>query len=319
MYILPIEELWSGRIDSKDDPNSFRFHQEVTLKDIHKLEGNENAFSIIGFESEEGVRRNKGRLGAAKAPNEVRKMLAKLPYNIGEAHTIDVGNVVCENEELENAQKELGQYITKLLNQSKTPIIIGGGHETLYGHYLGVREFVGAESSLGIINIDAHFDMRDDEVPSSGTMFKQILEADENAGYLCLGIQKFGNTKALFDKADELGCSYILEEDLSVNNVDDTFQAIDAFANQYDHIMLTLCTDAIISSEAPGVSAPSPFGLEPKVVRSLLRHIVSQKNITSFDISEVNPLLDEHDKTVRLAANLLAEVLANFRSIDAKV
>ena len=86
-----------------------------------------------------------------------------------------------------------------------TPIILGGGHETAYGHYLGVRNYIGKEAKLGIINIDAHFDLRPyNEQPSSGTMFRQILEQDENSSYLVLGIQRYGNTQALFDKADEL-------------------------------------------------------------------------------------------------------------------
>jgi len=61
------------------------------------------------------------------------------------------------------------------------------------------------------------------------------------------------------------------------------------------------------------VGAPSPLGLDPKIVRALLRYIVLQNNITSFDISDVNPLLDENGKTVRLAAHLVADTLVIFR------
>lgn len=314
IYTLPDSKLWDGRIDNESDEKHFRFHQAVQLKNVNDLE-DEHAFSLIGFECDEGVRRNKGRIGAAYAPNEIKKIIAKLPYNVGEVNTIDVGNIVCENDQLEEAQAELGHYTSKLLQLSKTPIILGGGHETLYGHYLGVRSFIGENSTLGIINIDAHFDMRDEDLPSSGTMFKQILDMDKNAGYLCLGIQEFGNTQALFKTADSYGCNYLFEEEITIDNYENTFQAIDTFAEQHDYIMLTLCTDSIISSEAPGVSAPSPFGLEPKVVRNLLRYIVSKQNITSFDISEVNPRLDEHNKTVRLAANLVAEVLKHFQKV----
>ena len=60
------------------------------------------------------------------------------------------------------------------------------------------------------------------------------------------------------------------------------------------------------------MGAPSPLGLDPKIVRALLRYIVLQNNITSFDISDVNPLLDENGKTVRLAAHLVADTLVNF-------
>lgn len=308
MYTLPDQQYWSGRIDSEEDRDSFRLHQVVALKEIEKLAANESAFGIVGFECEEGVRRNKGRLGAASAPNKIRQFLSSLPYNL-EKPLIDTGNVACEGQELEKAQGELGNHINKLYGSSCFPIILGGGHETLYGHYLGARKHIGPDASLGIINIDAHFDMRDDPIPSSGTMFRQILEQDPNAGYLCIGIQEFGNTKSLFRTAERLGCTYILEEDIEDNNFLHTFSQIDEFAAKYDYIILTLCTDCIIAYAAPGVSAPSPLGLDPKTVKVLLRYIAAKDNLLSFDISEVNPLYDENDRTVRLAAYLLAEVM----------
>ncbi|WP_245545004.1 arginase family protein [Lentibacillus jeotgali] len=75
---------------------------------------------------------------------------------------------------------------------------------------------------------------------------------------------------------------------------------------------MTLCTDSIVSSAAPGVSAPSPLGLNPKTVRSILAYAAEKYNLLSFDISEVNPLVDEGDKTIKLAAYLAAEVIRNF-------
>src|SRR5699024_11005027 len=112
-----------------------------------------------------------------------------------------------------------GKKITEILNHKHTPIILGGGHETLYGHYLGVRNYIKDNNSIGIINIDAHFDMSKEDFPSSGTLFKQILDEDSTAGYLCLGIQEFGNTKALFETAESYGCQYILEEDIPLINL----------------------------------------------------------------------------------------------------
>ena len=63
---------------------------------------------------------------------------------------------------------------------------------------------------------------------------------------------------------------------------------------------------------APGVSAPSPFGLHPKTVRDLIRHIVAKEKVLSFDVSEVNPVVDENNKTVTLAAQLINESLIHF-------
>ncbi|WP_142830816.1 formimidoylglutamase [Planococcus soli] len=313
MYKLPDSQLWQGRIDSSTDRDSFRFHQAVQTCALDDLSEEPSALAVVGFECEEGVRRNQGRLGAVEAPNAIRSSLASLPYNFDANQKIfDVGNVVCVGSSLEEAQQELGTTVQQLLEKSTTPIILGGGHETLYGHYLGVRGFAGADAKIGLINIDAHFDLREAEQPSSGTMFRQILEDYPNAGYLCLGIQTFGNTQALFKKAESLGCEYMLAEELNLSDMPAAVKTIDAFCAQYDIVLATLCTDSISASAAPGVSAPAPLGMDPVMVCKLLRYIVAKQNVKSFDISEVNPALDEQQRTVKLAAYLVAEVMDSF-------
>ncbi|WP_338752242.1 formimidoylglutamase [Bacillus sp. FJAT-52991] len=317
MYKASKQDLWTGRVDSVADKASYRLHQVVQLCDLNKqglAQDELKTCAIIGFECEEGVRRNKGRTGAAAAPNEIRIALAKLPWHgPEESMIIDAGNVTCENEQLEQAQQELGKYVTKLLSNKATTIILGGGHETLYGHYLGVREFIGQGASLGIINIDAHFDLRPyDEQTSSGTMFKQILDEDLACGYLPIGIQKYGNTKALFETARRFECGYILEDEITNGNFTHVFSVIDQFAAKHDYLILTLCTDVINAAYAPGVSAPSPFGLNPFAVRTLITYITQLEKTLSFDVSEVNPSLDENNRTVSLAAHLINEAIMSF-------
>ncbi|ALS74915.1 formimidoylglutamase [Planococcus rifietoensis] len=303
-------QLWQGRIDSETDFDSFRFHQAIDCVEPED-DVKPHALAIVGFECEEGVRRNEGRLGAKHAPDEIRKTLASLPYHFEQDQQLaDTGNIVCVGKNLEQAQQELGNHVEHLLRKSASPIILGGGHETLYGHYLGMRQFIGPDKTLGLINIDAHFDIREADAPSSGTMFRQILENDVHAGYLVLGIQSFGNTKALFKQADKLGCQYILAENLSTDPLTKT--VIDEFCDRYDYVLLTLCTDSIAAQAAPGVSAPAPFGLDPLLVRNLISYITRKANIRSFDISEVNPLLDENGRTVKLAAYLVAEAMDGF-------
>ncbi|MFJ7993082.1 formimidoylglutamase [Peribacillus frigoritolerans] len=318
MYTHPTLKYWNGRIDSQTDLDSFRYHQRVRLVPISELATSSNAsrtFGLIGFKCDEGVKRNKGRVGAAEGPDHIRQSLAKLPCHLpSQTELVDAGDVICESTDMEAAQSQLGSAVARILESKAIPIILGGGHETLYGHYLGIRKSIGSKARLGIINIDAHFDMRPYEnETSSGTMFKQILDEDQSCGYLCVGIQKQGNTKALFETAERSKVDYILEEDLSLYEMDETKRRINEFAKENDYIMLTLCTDVIDSAYAPGVSAPSPFGLDPKLVRAIIRHIVSNEKILSFDISEVNPSLDENNKTVTLAGHLINEVLLHFK------
>ncbi|SER97930.1 formiminoglutamase [Psychrobacillus sp. OK032] len=310
-----IEGVWSGRTDSlENNKESLRYHQIVELARLDTLDTKGKACVIIGFESDEGVRRNKGQIGAAKAPNELRSELAKLPWNLSsQKYLVDVGTIDCTGNDLEKAQQQLGDVVNQVLTKKMTPIILGGGHETAYGHYLGVRNNIGKAAKLGIINIDAHFDLRPyDEQSSSGTMFREILVQDENSSYLVIGIQRYGITQALFDKADELGVTYICEEDMHGEQQVQVNVAIEQFIQNNDFIMLTLCPDVLNAAFAPGVSASSPFGLSPYIVRTIIRTVTSSEKTKSFDISEVNPLLDENNRTVKLGAYLVNEAIISF-------
>lgn len=303
---------WTGRTDSQ---KGNRFHQMVRNVDSETLEMvNRKHFSLVGFESDEGVRRNKGRVGAAKAPNKIRSFLSNIAYSSNHKNLIDIGNVTCVDNYMEEAQVNLGEKVQKLLNNNYTPIILGGGHETFYGHYLGVRKSLGENKKIGMINLDAHFDLRQDEVPSSGTMFNQILTKDNKADYLCIGLQELSNTRELFSNAKELGVKYILATDLFP--LEKNLKKIEAFAKEQDFIVYTICSDVINQASAPGVSAPAPFGLEPNVVRDITHHIIKQPNFLSMDVSEVNPTYDVADQTARLISYIIGETLTNLNKSE---
>lgn len=75
-------EYWKGRVDSTDDYDTFRWHQWVKPIDLNeydkKFEG-PLGFAFIGFCSEQGVKRNKGRTGTALAPDFIRGQMSNLP------------------------------------------------------------------------------------------------------------------------------------------------------------------------------------------------------------------------------------------------
>lgn len=310
MLIQTNKSNWSGRTDSTTDRAAFRMHQVIKLAAPKESVSNKSC-TIIGFSSEEGVRRNNGRLGAAGGPDALRSELAKLPWRMpGDCELFDMGTIVCEDDQLEQAQATLGSAVRESLEKNTRPVILGGGHETAYGHYLGVREFLGPDAKLGVVNIDAHFDLRSyEEQPSSGTMFKQMLDSDPNVEYLVLGIQEFGNTDILFQEADKQGVSYVLEQDITSGGLDETLRKIALFIEKQDAVLLTLCSDVLNSAVAPGVSAPSPFGLDPLTVRKFIQTVASDEKTLSFDISEINPALDLQNQTVKLGAYLTNEAI----------
>ena len=125
---------WQGRDDSASEGSTaLRWHQQVLPCAPASAAGN----VLIGFCSDEGVRRNAGRIGAAAGPEACRHALANLAWH-GTDPVYDAGDVVCAGEQLEAAQAALGKQIAQLLNDGQRPLVIGGGHEVAWGTWQGV-------------------------------------------------------------------------------------------------------------------------------------------------------------------------------------
>src|SRR5262245_36867287 len=136
---------------------------------------------LIGFPQDEGVRRNHGRPGAAEAPHEIRQRLFRLTPHDGYTNTdltanppLDLGDVRIQGT-LEETQQALGEVVAAVLGRGAVPIVLGGGHETAFGHYLG---YAALQRQVGVINIDAHLDVRPcaEGRGTSGTPFRQAME-----------------------------------------------------------------------------------------------------------------------------------------------
>ncbi|MCJ8270793.1 MAG: arginase family protein, partial [Psychrosphaera sp.] len=181
------EFVWQGRVDDEEPQHlATRVHQLVSVLDAADP-SHRDGLAIVGFCSDEGVRRNKGRVGAKKSPDLLRQALANIPWSI-DRRVYDAGNIVCEGSELEQAHQELAGSVSRLLDMGHFPFVLGGGHEVAYGSWLGLFNHLQSQNSavtkgpvkigpvnIGIINFDAHFDLRKDtNGVSSGTPFYQI-------------------------------------------------------------------------------------------------------------------------------------------------
>lgn len=114
-----------------------------------------------------------------------------------------------------------------------------------------------------IVNLDAHFDLRAAECPSSGTPFRQIAElAGPEFSYTVLGIPRPNNTRALFHVAAGHGVRVITHEELlSLSPAEAADQAPQAVEG-HEHIHLSIDLDVLPADIAPGVSAPAAFGVD---------------------------------------------------------
>lgn len=317
-YRPPNLENWQGRSDVPPHSTFFQNIQRLDLNEVNSSMQGSLSFGLLGFCTDEGIRRNSGRIGAAQGPNALRQVLAKLPLHTRQRTVFDAGDIVCHNQDLEAAQAALGTAIAQLMANHITPIVIGGGHELAYGHYQGIAKSITKER-LDIINCDAHFDMRPllpKQQGSSGTPFLQIAKACKEAAnpfyYHCIGIQQTGNTANLFETADQHHVNTLLAE-----TIHDQPEKLPEFVNKIlktaEKIYLSLCLDVFAAAFAPGVSAPQAYGLTPMALMPILRTLAKSGKVVSYDIAELSPPLDKDHCTAKLAAHFVFEIIHHHK------
>ena len=304
-----IKPLWSGRNDG-ESPLYQRLFQAVQIEnDYSKISTKD--LVLHGFAVDEGVRRNKGRVGAKEAPGVVRKNMANFPVVVPNFSLYDFGDIHCDNNNLEFVQQQLAEKTSNVLRNGARSIVLGGGHEVTYVHYSGIRNAF-PNKKIGIINLDAHFDNREPEAEvgaSSGTGFWQIAQ-EAPIHSLHIGIQRNSNTLKLFDVAHQLGMNYILADELFFENLPSVYERIDELVASVDVLYLTICMDVFNASIAPGVSAAAYNGIfADATFMHFYRHILRQDKLVALDVAEVNPTYDIQERTARLAASLINEYL----------
>lgn len=295
-----MKDLWNGRFDS---------NEEVDLRLWQVIKGfDENTkgdgICFVGYNTDDGVERNQGRVGAKDGSNAIRKAMQSFPKVEG-IEVYDYKNL--SSQILEEAQKEYSNKISNVLKAGLFPIGLGGGHDIAYGSYSGIRKAY-PDKKIGIINFDTHLDIRPyNDGPTSGTSFKQILDNDKNVNYAIVGFKKQGNTKRLIDTAKSYN-TLILDEEDEENYI---ITELQKYVSQVDIVYITFCMDVFDATYAPGVSAPTVMGLDPKKGKRILRNLISTGKVVCVDFAEVNPLYDIDNRTAKLAGCLAYDIMLN--------
>nr|MBP9743081.1 formimidoylglutamase [Burkholderiales bacterium] len=228
-YLMPNASCWTCRSDAVVGDY---FCHNVIVYDLDKDILDKADFALLGFSCDVGVTRNLGRRGAKLAPSIIRSFLSWLTIPFCQT-VYDCGDILVEdNDSLLFAQQMLSNYVSKIVHSGTTPIVLGGGHETAYGHYLGLLNATNAD--IAILNFDAHFDLRDLTVNNnegtSGTPFRQIYYECQQRGrkfdYYCVGIQPLANVRALYEFAKETGTTFIEAHRVNAETVLELMQTI---------------------------------------------------------------------------------------------
>ncbi len=214
------------------------------------------------------------------------------------------------------------ELVLKSLEAGKVPMVLGGDHSVAAGTVAGVAEFYRRQNQkIGLIWIDAHSDMNTPETSPSGNVHGMPL-----AAIMGLGPAELGNIFSFSPKVHSENCVLVGIRDVDAHEKENIRKAgVEVFTmRDIDergmravmeealrmagrgtagyHVSLDM--DWIDPEDAPGVGTPVWGGATYREAHLAMEIIADHGRMLSFEIVEVNPVIDEHNQTAELAVEL---------------
>ncbi|HUA99471.1 MAG TPA: arginase [Terracidiphilus sp.] len=249
----------------------------------------------------------------------------------------DGGNIRVEVAETRSSGSRNAHYLAEIsetcahtanavletLEEGSTPLVLGGDHSLAAGSLSGVAEFYRRKGvKIGLLWMDAHTDINTPETSPSGNVHGMPL-----AALLGLGPEPLstlfgyapkvapGNTVLIgirdIDAAERENLRRAgLTEIYTMRDIDergmrtvmeDALRAAGSGTAGY-HVSLDM--DWIDPEDAPGVGTPVRGGATYREAHLAMEILADHGRLLSFEIVEVNPVIDEHNRTADLAVEL---------------
>jgi agmatinase len=184
------------------------------------------------------------------------------------------------------------------------PIFIGGEHSIAPPI---VAEVARRHGEIGVIVLDAHFDLREEYGGtrlSHACASRHILETDGVAGYASIGIRSGDMKEYIY--AEEHGVCYHSSDEVRERGIEEVMKDVLKEVG-CDEIYLSIDFDSIDPAYAPGVGNPEPFGLSSWDVRHVVESVAPRT--IGLDVNEIAPAFDG-GQTAALGAKLIREFIA---------
>ena len=281
-----------------------------------------------------------GRRGVDMGPSAVR--LAGLNEKLAAVYAVeDLGNVLVDQPEslpagpsharflpqIAHTCARLADIVEKAADESKVPLVLGGDHSIAIGTVAGMsRHFRKRDRKLGLIWIDAHADMNTPESSPSGNVHGMPLaccvglgpaELTGIAGYApavepgsvaILGLRSVDEIERLNVRGtgvhpftmrdiDECGMRAVIQEAIHLASL-----GTGGFHLSFD-------MDAVDPSDAPGVGTPVRGGITYREAHLAMELVCDSGFMTSMEVVEVNPVIDEANRTALLAVELVMSAM----------
>ncbi len=226
-------------------------------------------------------------------------------------------------KEIESACRETAAIILSELDDRTRPVILGGDHSLAIGSVAGVSSWWRQrDQRIGLIWVDAHTDMNTPETTPTGNIHGMPL-----ATLLGLGLPELTGIGGFSPKVSAANTTLIgirsvdaLEREIvrasgvtvfTMRDVDEKGvrwcmeKAIEIAARGTAGFHLSYDVDGVDAFEAPGVGTPVPGGLTYREAHLVAEMAYDSGKLLAMDVTEVNPVEDERNRTARLAAELV--------------
>ena len=269
----------------------------------------------MGFPHDRGVEINGGRGGAGLGPDKFRSWLQRFgtvhnpekDIDLSSLSIADAGDIPTEIP-LATAHVLLTQKVGSILEKGGIPFVVGGGNDQSYPNASALLHHQ-AGNPVGVINIDAHLDVRPLKggQAHSGSPFRLLLEDKRFKGknfieFAAQGSQCSGeHAKYVRGKNGRIQwLEDIQKQGPAVNGFQDSLEDL---ASNCSSLFVSFDLDSIAGSDAPGVSCPGVLGLSARDAVSIAWEAGRHPLVSLFDLSEYNPAIED-ERTGRLAVEL---------------
>lgn len=260
--------------------------------------------------------------GASFAPDAIRRCLNSFTtYNIergtdlaeDKKTIIDFGDISMHPTSIEESHQRIYESVKATTSIKAAPftIILGGDHSITTSTVKAIKETKG---TVGIIQFDAHHDLRntEDGGPTNGTPFRRLIEEGHIKGehLIQIGIRNYANAKAYHDYAIEQCVTVYTMKDVRQQAMTELINnALNQLQDKVDTIYLSVDMDVLDQAYAPGCPAIGPGGMHPDALTDAIQAALHHPKVTTMDIVEIDPTLDNRDMTSRVASLLIINSL----------
>jgi formiminoglutamase len=251
------------------------------------------------------------------APEAIRAALKRFStYDLETGHELDLRILNAGDVEVRGVTPEAGFAPIRdalLPCTAAHPLtLLLGGHNAITrpaAHGLGL-----ALERVGLITLDAHFDLRDtDEGLLNGNPIRALLEDGLPGRNICqIGLAPYANTAGMHGIAREAGIGVYTIADCKRRGIIPVLQEALARLDHLDALMVDFDIDVIDRSQCPGAPGARPGGMPADMFFEAARFLGAQPKVKLVDLTEFDPALDVSDITALTAGRWVCEILAGL-------